>query len=93
MLQPILFFTKVYRCSRCRTWYGRTPTFLGDLDKGDYCERCGCTSFSVSNGRPIGKKSKDWDWVLEAWKANVEPFLKTDSEEERDWLLSTVILA
>lgn len=50
----------VYRCSNCKTWIIRYPDFMGEpFDKGWQCEKCGCTSVSLSKGRPFGRKSKD----------------------------------
>ena len=77
--------TVVYRCSRCRAWYCRLPIFLAELDKGDECELCGCTSFSKSVGRPIGKKSKWWAECIERLEEYKELGIVFDFDEhEKD---------
>lgn len=54
----------VYRCANCKAWIIRQPDFMGEpFDKGWQCEKCGCTSVSMSKGRPFGKKSKEISWL------------------------------
>lgn len=53
----------VVRCACCGAWAYRYPTFMGDDDYFE-CEKCaGCTSVQMSEGRPYGKKSKEWEWI------------------------------
>jgi hypothetical protein len=74
----ILARSTVVVCAHCRAWYGRLPAFMGDcLDKGDYCERCGCTSFTVRPGRPYGPRSRDWGDIVERWK-ELYPIISQD---------------
>ena len=94
MDQPILFYTEVARCASCKVWYTRYPIFAGLGDKGDQCHKCGCTSFSISPGRPIGPKSQHWEWVLNMWNEITEFCFRgneTDSMYEQ-WLLASVAL-
>lgn len=53
----------VVLCSNCKAWITRYPTFLG-YDDMDHCERCGCTSVIMREGRPYGPKSGLWDWIV-----------------------------
>ena len=73
----------VYRCGRCRTWYLRYPLFLCELDKGDECEKCGCSSFSEEEGRPYGSHSSSWTYFM----SEIEKSLNLDihfTEEEME---------
>lgn len=50
----------VETCSSCGAWVERYPEFLA----GDYfweCEKCGCTSVKIRQGRPYSKKSREWE--------------------------------
>jgi len=64
--------SEVLECASCHAWYARYPTFLGGDSKGDQCDKCGCTSFTVRSGRPYGPKSQQWVWISEefakCWK-------------------------
>lgn len=57
----------VFRCANCKTWYARIPAW-DDLDKGDACEKCGCTSFTSAEGRPFGPKHHLWAIILDEWE-------------------------
>lgn len=50
-------------CTSCGSWVGRYPTFSGSDDYWQ-CERCGCTYLEFKNGRPYGKKSKEWEAIV-----------------------------
>jgi len=73
------FKTEVYRCFRCRGWYARAPVGALGADHSQ-CERCGCTSFSIDPGRPIGRKSKWWD----IWHAEILSWIEADAIEYED---------
>lgn len=65
-MRPQLLLAKsyVFTCTSCHSWQGRIPQFWGqDLGKGYQCEKCGCTSVNIREGRPYGSKSKAWEWV------------------------------
>jgi rRNA maturation endonuclease Nob1 len=59
MKYVVKVYSYVYKCASCNTFYSRLPVWDG-LDKGDQCDKCGCTSFSVTQGRPYGPKSRQW---------------------------------
>lgn len=40
------------------------PRVAGLGGMGEQCERCGCSSFVGTPGRPFGVASKSWDWAL-----------------------------
>lgn len=84
MTKPVLFYTTVFRCANCHAWYCRLPNYMDELDKGDCCEKCGCTSMSLSKGRPIGEKSKDWDWILENWEGEMSGYKNLPEDERND---------
>lgn len=67
VMKPKLYLAKSYvmTCAACGHWMGRWPQFFGDgMDgKGDSCEKCGNTSVNIREGRPYGRKSKQWEWV------------------------------
>jgi len=70
-------------CTGCHRWYTRFPAFLGNiLDKGDYCEHCGCTSFISSRGRPFGPKSRQWKIILDEWEWVYPTLIETPEFEE-----------
>ncbi len=72
----------VYRCYQCKSWIIRYPDFMGEpFDKGDYCEKCGCTSVTFSPGRPYGKKSQALKNIQEEWDSNEEFWI--------EWVLDT----
>lgn len=53
----------VETCASCGKWVERYPKFL----EGDYfwqCYDCGCTSTKCREGRPFGKKSRDWETIV-----------------------------
>jgi len=53
----------VYRCASCHTWVWRTPYILSEL--GEWrCEKCGCSSVILNEGRKYGPKSKEWENFL-----------------------------
>lgn len=54
----------VVTCYSCGAWLGRAPLWYSEGDKGDFCTKCGSTAVRVRDGRPFGKKSKDWEWLL-----------------------------
>lgn len=67
--KPISFMTTVVRCNHCHTWYCRFPSFFEDGLDGDFaeCEKCGCTSFVYSKGRPVGNHSHLYENYLKEW--------------------------
>lgn len=72
--------SNVMTCASCGTWYERYPAFMDGDSKGDQCDRCGCTSFKVREGRPYGPKSKDWKWILEAFEKTWKYFDPEEAE-------------
>lgn len=58
----LVAYSTVWTCSSCGAWAGRFPKFLDD-DGFWQCDKCGCTSVNIKEGRPYGPKSKDWDWI------------------------------
>ena len=56
----------VFRCGQCRAWYVRMPIYCG-LDKGDQCDKCGCTSFHGTAGRAYGLRSRRWPMIMSDW--------------------------
>ena len=59
-----LIHSQVWRCARCKTWFIRSPVVVGLSGMGEQCDRCGCSSFVGTPGRPFGPTSKSWDWAL-----------------------------
>lgn len=53
-------YSIVETCWRCGAWAGRYPRFWGDDDGFWQCERCGCTSTRLREGRPYSRKSRQW---------------------------------
>jgi hypothetical protein len=74
----------VYHCRTCKSWVLRYPDFMGEpFDKGYGCEKCGCTSVTLSKGRSYGKKSvalkefqREWDENEDFW---IDWIYETDS--------------
>lgn len=57
----------VETCASCGTWVERYPEFL----QGDYfwqCDKCGNTSVRIRQGRPYGKKSREWANIVERFE-------------------------
>lgn len=54
----------VETCASCGAWIERYPTFLGESDSFWQCEKCGCTSVKLRDGRPYGPKSGKWAQVV-----------------------------
>lgn len=52
-------------CASCGKWACRYPDFVGNEGFWE-CERCGCTSVKIRDGRPYGPKSKDWG-LVKSW--------------------------
>jgi hypothetical protein len=71
MFVPKLLKAKatVYTCNGCGKWLLRHPCFMGiPFDKGDHCEKCGCTSVKMRSGRSFGPRSKQWKTIVEWWE-------------------------
>ena len=68
MKQPTSIPSVIYRCHRCSRWAIRLPDLFGWEDKDCSCDRCGCSSFKVSPGRPFGPRSRKWKLALEDWR-------------------------
>lgn len=67
----------VWTCAGCGRWMERQPDYYdGDFGKGDYCEKCGCTSIEGRDGRPFGPKSKRWEHILREWEDEWEDILR-----------------
>lgn len=54
----------VETCASCGAWVERYPAFLGEPDGYWECEKCGCTSVNIRDGRPYAPKSQKWEQVL-----------------------------
>jgi hypothetical protein len=73
-----------YACYYCGAAQGWAPIFDDPFDKGYQCHRCGATSVRVREGRPVGRRSKDWPAAEEAvrWGLDLnEPSITADIEE------------
>jgi hypothetical protein len=55
----------VVHCASCGAWVRRYPDFLGEDDVFWECERCNNTSQTLREGRPYGKKSRQWAQIVE----------------------------
>lgn len=55
----------VITCNACGHWLGRVPLYESEGDKGDCCDRCGCTSVRLRNGRPFGPRYRYWPALIE----------------------------
>lgn len=55
----------VETCSSCGAWVERYPSFLGESDGFWECEKCGCTSVNIRDGKPFAKKSRRWADIVE----------------------------
>ncbi len=53
----------VYHCNGCGKWEGRYPLYMSDLGEW-HCEKCGCTSVKIREGRPYGPRYRDWDKLV-----------------------------
>ena len=82
--------SQVTNCNACGAWLSRLPPYYGTGDKGDYCQKCFCTSVKVRDGRPFGPRHRDWKWMLKEVMELVELF-EEDSFEYRDVLDSLVV--
>lgn len=82
-----LIKSTVYRCTRCNSWYCRLPTFLAELDKGDICEKCGCTSFLELKGRPYGCKSRCWEKLINQLHNEIKLGVSFDEEEVNEFFI------
>jgi len=84
---PTLFRSWVIRCGRCKAWWYRLPQFMGDGsgDKGDYCEKCGCTSVTITEGRPFGPRSKRWPMYLKEWRGYMQSIPEFMEEMRDTW--------
>jgi hypothetical protein len=45
----------------------------------DHCERCGCTSVIMREGRPYGPKSGLWDWIVAEFREVFSPSTRGSS--------------
>ena len=90
---PTLLLIKTHRlrCAQCKVWLGRLPQWDGEcLGKGWSCEHCGNTSTETFEGRPYGPRSVFWEPLR---KEFYDLFPIWDTEDERRWFLSTVVIA
>ncbi len=60
-MKPVLIRSRVYRCASCKAWNVRLP-YWAEAD--EECRRCGCTSFTYTEGRPYGPGSALWDVLV-----------------------------
>jgi ribosomal protein S27AE len=60
--------SRVESCNGCGRWIERYPSFMGDRDDYWQCEKCGCTSVKIRDGRPYGPKSHHWDNVVKRFE-------------------------
>ena len=58
----------VETCASCGAWVERYPSFLGESDNSWQCEKCGCSSVKVREGRPYGPKSSQWVEVVKMFE-------------------------
>ncbi len=54
----------VETCASCGAWVNRYPAFFGESDRYWQCDKCGCTSVKIRDGRPYGSKSRQWEHVV-----------------------------
>ena len=58
----------VETCASCGAWVERYPSFLGEPDGYWQCEKCGCTSVRIRDGKPFGPKSRRWHDLVEMFE-------------------------
>lgn len=58
----------VETCASCGAWVDRYPSFYGESDGYWECDKCGCTSVKLRDGRPFSKKSRKWDEVVQVFE-------------------------
>lgn len=66
MKRVLGFKTYKWTCASCKKHFITLPIMQGLGD--DNCE-CGNTSFKFSKGRPIGRKSRQWDTWYELYQS------------------------
>lgn len=54
----------VETCASCGAWVNRYPAFFGESGCDWGCDKCGCTSVKIRDGRPYGPKSRQWEHVV-----------------------------
>lgn len=81
MPQLLSVKSEVLICASCHAWYSRFPIFLDGDSKGDQCDKCGCTSFIVREGRSYGPKSKQWKWIEKEFAKCWRYFTPGDAKE------------
>jgi len=81
--------THVIRCASCNKWLFRLPQWCEDDFGKDHQCKCGCTSISITEGRPFGPRSKYWSLLT----AEFEDMLQWwGTGDDLTWLLSTVVV-
>lgn len=66
----------VETCASCGAWVDRYPSFMGESDNFWQCDKCGCTSVKLRDGRPYGAKSRQWAEVVQMFEEsylNIHP--------------------
>lgn len=58
----------VETCSSCGAWVERYPSFLGESDSFWECEKCGCTSVNIRDGRPYSQKNQRWGEIVKLFE-------------------------
>jgi hypothetical protein len=81
--------THVIRCAQCKRWICRLPQWYNaDVGHRHYCQYCLCTSIIISDGRPVGPRSRHWQSLVDEFNELLP--IWTDNEMEAEWFLSTV---
>ena len=71
----------VVNCYSCGAWLGRLPPYYGSGDKGDYCHKCGGTAVKTREGRPFGRRHRDWEWMLKECEELIATFAEYGPED------------
>lgn len=58
----------VETCASCGAWVERYPSFMGENDGFWECEKCGCTSMNIRDGKPFGRKSRRWSEIVKMFE-------------------------